>query len=232
MEPAIQTMVKVFMKSAKGKESLGQSQFQSLVKSQLSNILSDTDSKEAVKDMGQGLDANQDGKVGFEEYLKLVGYLAVSLSEQRDLAKEQPAQNAASEPDHAAAPEAAAPDKEEKKPEANAEAKEEATPEASAEAKEEAKPEANNDAKVEADAEAKVEENGGVTVEIKSEGETQPEAAKEEEKKEMPALDKEVTAAGVVESVKEEMKVEIEKVEEAVEKVDEEVEKKIEEGTS
>jgi len=40
MEPAIQTMVKVFMKSTKGKDSLGQSQFQSLVKSQLSNILS------------------------------------------------------------------------------------------------------------------------------------------------------------------------------------------------
>ncbi|TNN69001.1 Protein S100-A16 [Liparis tanakae] len=242
MEPAIQTMVKVFMKSTKGKDGLGQSQFQSLVKSQLSNILSDTDSKEAVKDMRQGLDANQDGKVGFEEYLKLVGYLAVSLSEQRGLTKEESAKNAASEPVVAATvPDAAAPAKEEKKPEAIAEAKEEATPEASAEAKEEATPEAKNDVKVEAVAEAKVEENGGVTVEIKSEGETKPEAAKneEEENKAMAVLDTEVAAAGVAEVVKEDVVIapaEIGKLEEAVEKVDaavdEEVEKKIEEGTS
>uniref|UniRef100_A0A7N8YQL2 S100 calcium binding protein U n=1 Tax=Mastacembelus armatus TaxID=205130 RepID=A0A7N8YQL2_9TELE len=82
MEAAIQTVVKVFMKSAKGKESLGKKDFQNLVKSQFSNILSDTDSKEAVNNMCQGLDTNQDGRVGFEEYMKLVGYLAVSLNEQ------------------------------------------------------------------------------------------------------------------------------------------------------
>lgn len=40
MEAAIQTMVKVFLKSTKGKESLGKKEFQHLVKSQLSNILS------------------------------------------------------------------------------------------------------------------------------------------------------------------------------------------------
>lgn len=40
MEAAIQTVVKVFLKSTKGKESLGQKEFQGLVKSQLSNILS------------------------------------------------------------------------------------------------------------------------------------------------------------------------------------------------
>lgn len=40
MESAIQTIVQVFLKSTKGKESLGQNQFQGLVKSQLSNILS------------------------------------------------------------------------------------------------------------------------------------------------------------------------------------------------
>ncbi|XP_061753431.1 S100 calcium binding protein U [Nerophis ophidion] len=95
MEEAIQTVVKVFLKSGKGKDSLGKKDFQSLVKSQLSNILLDTDSKEAINNMGQGLDANQDGKVGFEEYLNLVGFLAKSLSEQRSRAKDQPAQNAA-----------------------------------------------------------------------------------------------------------------------------------------
>lgn len=40
MEAAIQTLVKVFLKSAKGKDSLGKKEFQGLVKSQLSNILS------------------------------------------------------------------------------------------------------------------------------------------------------------------------------------------------
>lgn len=40
MEAAIQTMVKVFLKSSKGKESLGKKEFQTLVRGQLSNILS------------------------------------------------------------------------------------------------------------------------------------------------------------------------------------------------
>lgn len=40
MEAAIQTMVKVYLKSSKGKENLGQKEFQGLVKNQLSNILS------------------------------------------------------------------------------------------------------------------------------------------------------------------------------------------------
>lgn len=40
METAIQTVVKVFLKSAKGKESLGKKEFQNLVSSQLGNILS------------------------------------------------------------------------------------------------------------------------------------------------------------------------------------------------
>ena len=40
MEDAIQTLVKVFLKSSKGKESLGKKEFNGLVKSQCSNILS------------------------------------------------------------------------------------------------------------------------------------------------------------------------------------------------
>ncbi|XP_075962126.1 S100 calcium binding protein U [Anarhichas minor] len=232
MESAIQTMVKVFMKSTKGKESLGQGQFQSLVKNQLSNILTDTDSKEAIKNMGQGLDANHDGKVGFEEYLQLVGYLAVSRSEQRNLAKEEPAQKAASEPVEIAT----GLEKEEAKPEANAEAKEEAKPEANAEAKEEdkpeakeeAKPEANNAAKVEAVAEVKVEENVGETVEIKSEGETQPEAAMSEEEKakgliSMGEIDLPVCTRAEPGIMAPEME---------ITRLEEEVEKKIEEATS
>lgn len=107
--------------------------------------------------MCQGLDANSDGKVGFEEYMKLVGYLACSLSEQRVLSKEEPAQNAATGQVTQSAPN-------------NMEepAKE------NAESKDEAKPEVNDDAKQEAKADAKVE----VKAEAKAE---KPEAAKEEE---------------------------------------------------
>ncbi|XP_036372242.1 protein S100-A16-like [Megalops cyprinoides] len=92
MESAIQTVVGVFLKSAKGKESLGGKDFQNLVKSQLHNIMTDTDSSEAVKEMRQGLDANQDGKVSFQEYMTLVGYLANMLSQQRTVAQEKPAE--------------------------------------------------------------------------------------------------------------------------------------------
>ncbi|XP_059423720.1 protein S100-A16-like [Carassius carassius] len=83
MEGAIKTVVTQFLSSARGKESLGGKNFQKLVQSQLGNILSDTDSSSAVKDMMKGLDDNQDGKVSFQEYLTLVGYLANSLSEQK-----------------------------------------------------------------------------------------------------------------------------------------------------
>lgn len=226
MEAAIQTVVKVFLKSTKGKESLGPKEFQGLVKSQLSNILSDTESKEAVNNMGQGLDANKDGKVGFEEYMKLVGYLAVSLSEQRVLAKEEePAQNSAS-----GQVAQSVPDKEEEKPEANAEVKEEAKPEV----KEEAKAEATAEVKIEPKADGNVD----IKVEAKAEGETQPEAAKEEEKP-VAVVEAAADAAGVAveEAVKEVEKVEeTEKVEEATKEAaaagEEDGEKKTEEATS
>lgn len=39
MEGAIKTVVTVFLKSAKGKESLGGKEFQTLVKNQLKNIM-------------------------------------------------------------------------------------------------------------------------------------------------------------------------------------------------
>uniref|UniRef100_A0A3Q3WTS5 EF-hand domain-containing protein n=1 Tax=Mola mola TaxID=94237 RepID=A0A3Q3WTS5_MOLML len=233
MEAAIQTMVKVFLKSTKGKESLGKKEFQQLVKSQLSNILSDTDSAEAVNNMGQGLDADHDGKVGFEEYMKLVGYLAVSLSEQRNLAKEEPAQNAAAE-QVAQSGEV----KEEEKPDANAEAKAEAKPEVC----EEAKADAANEVKVEANAEPKVDvklnANATPKVEVKAEGATEPEGAAEEEKPaaaEMVAKVVEVATAEEVVVTEEVIVVNTEEnMEEATEKLAaavEEVEKKIEEAS-
>ncbi|XP_060777453.1 protein S100-A16 [Neoarius graeffei] len=83
MESAIKTVVGQFLSSARGKESLNKPNFQKLVQRQLGNIMADTDSSSAVKDMMQGLDENQDGKVSFQEYMTLIGYLANSLSESK-----------------------------------------------------------------------------------------------------------------------------------------------------
>ncbi|KAL0962547.1 hypothetical protein UPYG_G00341550 [Umbra pygmaea] len=116
MESAIQTVVNVFLKSSKGKENLGGNDFQKLVKSQLHNILTDTDSSTAVKEMQQGLDDNQDGKVSFNEYMKLVGYMATTLSEQRTA--EASAESTAHTPENASAP--AAPKVDEEKAEGKA----------------------------------------------------------------------------------------------------------------
>ncbi|KAM3873106.1 protein S100-A13 [Diretmus argenteus] len=83
MEAAIQTVVSVFAKSAGRKDNLGEKDFQNLVKKQLGSIMSDTDSSAAVKEMRRGLDENSDGKVSFQEYLTLIGYLANSLSQNK-----------------------------------------------------------------------------------------------------------------------------------------------------
>ncbi|XP_014843242.1 PREDICTED: FK506-binding protein 4-like [Poecilia mexicana] len=161
MEGAIQAVVKTFLKSSKGKENIGKKDFQNLVSSQLGNILSGADSKEAVNNMAQGLDSDADGKVGFEEYMKLIGYLACSLSEQRVLNKEEPAENNASQPVQSS------PDGAAEQPKENAEPKEE--------------PKENDETKAdptaEATVEAKADANAEVKVEPKVEGETKPEAA-------------------------------------------------------
>ncbi|XP_054909977.1 S100 calcium binding protein U [Poeciliopsis prolifica] len=160
MEGAIQAVVKTFLKSSKGKESLGKKEFQNLVSSQLGNILSGADNKEAINNMSQGLDSDSDGKVGFEEYMKLIGYLACSLSEQRVLSKEEPAENNASQPAVQSSPDGTA-----------EQPKENAGP------KEEPKPKENDETKADPTAEAKVADaNAEVKVEAKAEGETKPEA--------------------------------------------------------
>ncbi|XP_055067784.1 protein S100-A13 [Paramisgurnus dabryanus] len=83
MEGAIKTVVMQFLSTARGKESLNGKSFQKLVQGQLGNIMSDTDSSSSVKEMMKGLDDNKDGKVSFQEYMTLIGYLANSLSEQK-----------------------------------------------------------------------------------------------------------------------------------------------------
>lgn len=168
-----------------------------------------TDSKEAIDNMGKGLDSDQDGKVGFEEFMKLVGYVACSLSEQRSLAKEEPAQNSAS-----AQVAQSVPNKDDQKPNAN----------------EEAKPEANEEAKPATSAEVKVEANADAKVEAKAEGQTQPEAAKEA------AVSATAAKAGEAAVKAEENVEETVKVGETADKlpaaVKEDVEKKTEEATS
>ncbi|XP_060906643.1 protein S100-A16 [Labrus mixtus] len=83
MESAIKTIITTFLGSSKGGENLSGSSFQKLVKNQLGGLMEDTNSSSAVKEMQQGLDANNDGKVSFQEYLTLIGYLANNMSQRK-----------------------------------------------------------------------------------------------------------------------------------------------------
>lgn len=49
----------------------------------LSLCVQDADSASAVKEMQRGLDENSDGKVSFQEYLTLIGYLANAMSQRK-----------------------------------------------------------------------------------------------------------------------------------------------------
>ncbi|XP_035989979.1 protein S100-A16-like [Fundulus heteroclitus] len=88
MESAIKTVVTTFLSSARGKESLDTKSFQKLVQKQLGGVMEDTSSSSAIKEMQQGLDENSDGKVSFQEYLQLIGYIANSLSQSKSGSKE------------------------------------------------------------------------------------------------------------------------------------------------
>ncbi|XP_076010030.1 protein S100-A13 [Genypterus blacodes] len=83
MEEAIKTVVTTFLKSSRSSDGLGKNDFKKMVQKQLGNIMADTDSSSAIKDMQQGLDTDQDGKVSFQEYLQLIGHLAKSLSQRK-----------------------------------------------------------------------------------------------------------------------------------------------------
>ncbi|XP_056124354.1 S100 calcium binding protein U [Rhinichthys klamathensis goyatoka] len=156
MEAAIKNVVGVYLKSAKGKENLGGKEFQSLVKNQLKNILTGSEDNEAVKNMRQDLDNNQDGKVGFQEYMNLIGYLAQALSDQRCLEKETQAESSIQETQAEAAANAQAEPKAE--PQAAKEAEKEDKPVVEKAAAEEQKPEEEKKTDVEQEG-AKVEEN-------------------------------------------------------------------------
>ncbi|XP_048058886.1 S100 calcium binding protein U isoform X2 [Megalobrama amblycephala] len=160
MEAAIKTVVGVYLKSSKGKENLGGKEFQSLVKNQLKNIVTGSEDNEAVKNMRQQLDNNQDGKVSFQEYMKLIGYLAQAVSEQRCLEKETQPESSTQETQAEAAANAQAEPKAEPKaePQAAKEAEKEEEPVVEKAAAEEQKPEEEKKTDVEQE-EAKVDEN-------------------------------------------------------------------------
>ncbi|XP_059195571.1 protein S100-A13 [Centropristis striata] len=81
MEGAIKTLVTTFLNSSRGKENLDSGAFNKLVKKQLGGLMENASCSSAVKEMQMGLDANQDGKISFGEYLSLIGSLANSYSE-------------------------------------------------------------------------------------------------------------------------------------------------------
>ncbi|XP_035528833.1 protein S100-A16 [Morone saxatilis] len=83
MEAAIKTVVTTFISSSKGKDNLDKKGFQKLVSKQLGGIMEDTNSSSAVEELKRGLDENNDGKVSFQEYLSLIGYVANSLSQSK-----------------------------------------------------------------------------------------------------------------------------------------------------
>ncbi|XP_058863474.1 protein S100-A1-like [Acipenser ruthenus] len=83
MDKAIKTLVTAFQDSARGKAELGKVEFENLIRTQLSNILTHTKDDEAVADMMRQLDSNKDGKISFKEYLDLIGEVARCLSQHR-----------------------------------------------------------------------------------------------------------------------------------------------------
>ncbi|XP_016348134.1 nucleolar protein 9-like [Sinocyclocheilus anshuiensis] len=124
-----------------------------------------SEDNEAVKNMRQQLDNNEDGKVSFQEYMNLIGYLAQAVSEQRSLEKETQPESSTQETQAEAAANAQA------EPAANAQAEPlKAEPQAAKEvekedepvieeaAAEEQKPEEEKKTDVEQEG-AKVEEN-------------------------------------------------------------------------
>ncbi|KAL8184590.1 UNVERIFIED_CONTAM: hypothetical protein K2H54_021344 [Gekko kuhli] len=84
LEGAIETLVKNYDKYAsKGfcrrKRGINKGSFQKMLSQELHHMLTDTENKQAVDQMRQSCDKNQDGLIGFEEYWNLMGRIANSL---------------------------------------------------------------------------------------------------------------------------------------------------------
>ncbi|XP_077382493.1 protein S100-A13 [Festucalex cinctus] len=83
MEDAIKTLVTTFITSSRGKENMDGKCFQKMVKKHLGSVMEDSSSSAAIKEMQNGLDENKDGKVSFQEYLTLIGYIAKAVSDSK-----------------------------------------------------------------------------------------------------------------------------------------------------
>ncbi|XP_060116774.1 protein S100-A16-like [Heteronotia binoei] len=84
LEKAIETLVKTYDKYAtrgffRRKRGISKGSFQKMLSEELHHMLTDTENSQAVDQMRQSCDKNQDGQIGFEEYWTLMGRIANSL---------------------------------------------------------------------------------------------------------------------------------------------------------
>ncbi|XP_078526885.1 protein S100-A16-like isoform X1 [Lissotriton helveticus] len=82
LERSIEVLVKNFYLYAGKKEKMNRRDFRKMVGAELSHILTNTQSKEGADKLIKSLDANDDGKISFEEYWTLVSEIAKKLSQQ------------------------------------------------------------------------------------------------------------------------------------------------------
>ncbi|XP_030066865.1 protein S100-A16 [Microcaecilia unicolor] len=88
LEKSIEVLVRNFYKYAekKGeKDKMTKKEFRKMVGSELNHILTNTQSKEGVDKLIKSLDADEDGKISFDEYWTLIGEIAKKLSQQISL---------------------------------------------------------------------------------------------------------------------------------------------------
>ncbi|XP_069074183.1 protein S100-A16-like [Pleurodeles waltl] len=80
-ELSITVLVKAFYQYA-GKRRMNRKEFQKMVGTELNHILSSTEDKEEVDELLKLIDANEDGKISFEEYWSLISLITDTLSKQ------------------------------------------------------------------------------------------------------------------------------------------------------
>ncbi|KAJ1081027.1 hypothetical protein NDU88_001214 [Pleurodeles waltl] len=82
VERSIKVLVKNFYTYAGKNDKMNRSEFHKMVGKDLSHILTNPHSKQGVDDLIKKLDANDDGKISFEEYWTIVSEIANKLSRQ------------------------------------------------------------------------------------------------------------------------------------------------------
>ncbi|KAJ8287932.1 hypothetical protein COCON_G00005910 [Conger conger] len=87
MEAMIRAIVKAFVKASRGSEDMPEKNYQKLVTDQLKNLMAETDSADAVKEVREDMGETQEGKVSFTEFMNLLGYLATKLSDKHQAGK-------------------------------------------------------------------------------------------------------------------------------------------------